>query len=56
MAVPLLTQSKLYTPEQVAELLQIEVGEVYAYIRDKRLLASRLGERYRIPPTRLKTW
>ncbi len=49
MAVPLLTQSKLYTPEQVAELLQIEIGEVYAYIRDRRLLASRLGGSYRIP-------
>ncbi len=49
MSAPLLTQSKLYTPEQVAELLQVSVGEVYAYIREKRLLASRLGEAYRIP-------
>jgi len=49
MSAPLLTQSKLYTPEQVAELLQVDVREVYAYIRDKRLFASRLGEQYRIP-------
>jgi excisionase family DNA binding protein len=49
MSAPLLTQSRLYTPEQVAELLQVDIGEVYAYIRDKRLLASRLGEQYRIP-------
>lgn len=49
MSAPFLTRSKLLTPEQVAELLQIEVEEVIAYIREKRLLASRLGERYRIP-------
>ena len=49
MVAPLLTQSKLSTPEEVAELLQVDVGEVYAYIQDKRLLASRLGEGYRIP-------
>ena len=28
MVAPLLTQSKLYTPEEVAELLQVDVGEV----------------------------
>jgi excisionase family DNA binding protein len=49
MALPMLTQSRLYTPEQVADLLQVDVGEVYAYIRDKRLLATRLGESFRIP-------
>lgn len=49
MALPMLTQSKLYTPEQVADLLQVDVGEVYAYIRDKRLFATRLGESFRIP-------
>ena len=43
MATPLLTQSRLYTPEEVAELLQVEVREVLAYIREKRLLASHLG-------------
>ena len=49
MATPLLTQSRLYTPEEVAELLQVEVREVFAFIREKRLLASQLGEQYRIP-------
>jgi excisionase family DNA binding protein len=49
MATPLLTQSRLYTPEEVAELLRVEVREVLAYIREKRLLASRLGGQYRIP-------
>jgi len=49
MATPLLTQSRLYTPEEVAELLQVEVREVLTYIREKRLLASRLGDQYRIP-------
>ena len=49
MAPPLLTQSRLYTPDEVAELLQVEVQEVLAYIREKRLLASRLGEQYRVP-------
>ena len=49
MAVPMLTQSKLYTPEQVAELLQLDLSEVYAYIRDKLLFATQLGENFRIP-------
>jgi excisionase family DNA binding protein len=49
MATPLLAQSRLYTPEEVAELLRVEVREVLTYIREKRLLASRLGDQYRIP-------
>jgi excisionase family DNA binding protein len=38
----------LYTPEQVAEILQINVLTVYNYIRKGKLSAVRLGRSYRI--------
>ena len=40
--------SKVMTPEQVADLLQINPATVYRYIRQNRLEASRLGRHYRI--------
>lgn len=49
MSKPLLTKTQLYTPEQVAKLLQVDVSTIYSYIRQKRLLATRLGRVYRIP-------
>jgi excisionase family DNA binding protein len=49
MSVVLLTRNRLYTPEQVADILQVDVSTVYGFIKDKKLLASRLGRVYRIP-------
>jgi len=36
------------TPQQVADYLQISVETVYRYIRDGKLIASRLGRHYRV--------
>ncbi|MFQ5658473.1 MAG: helix-turn-helix domain-containing protein [Candidatus Methylomirabilales bacterium] len=38
----------IYTPEQVAELLQVDVTTVYRYIKEGKLVASKLGRTYRI--------
>jgi excisionase family DNA binding protein len=41
--------NEVFTPEQVAEYLQINRETVYRYIRDGKLVASRLGRTYRVP-------
>lgn len=38
----------LFTPEQAAEYLQVNRETVYRYIREGKLVASRLGRSYRI--------
>jgi excisionase family DNA binding protein len=38
----------ILTPEQAAEYLQVNRETIYRYIRDGRLVASRLGRGYRI--------
>jgi excisionase family DNA binding protein len=40
---------EVFTPEQVAEFLQLDRETVYRYIRDGKLVASRLGRTYRVP-------
>ena len=37
------------TPEQAADYLQINRETVYRYIKEGKLIASRLGRAYRIP-------
>ena len=39
----------IFTPEQAAEYLQVERETIYRYIRQGKLVASRLGRTYRIP-------
>lgn len=39
----------IFTPEQAAAYLQIDRETVYRYIRDGKLVASKLGRAYRIP-------
>lgn len=39
---------EVYTPEQVAKLLQVDVTTVYRYIKEGKLVASRLGRTYRV--------
>lgn len=46
MSVP---PTDILTPEQVAEYLQVNRETVYRYIREGKLVASRLGRAYRIP-------
>ena len=40
---------EVMTPEQAAEYLQVNRETVYRYIREGKLVASRLGRAYRIP-------
>ena len=37
------------TPQEVAEYLQLTPDTIYRYIREGKLVASRLGRQYRIP-------
>lgn len=37
------------TPEQAAEYLQVNRETIYRYIREGKLVASRLGRTYRVP-------
>jgi excisionase family DNA binding protein len=42
--------SRLLTPDQVAEILQVHVLTVYSYIKKGKFDAVRLGRSYRIAP------
>lgn len=44
----------LFTPEQAADYLQVNRETVYRYIREGKLIASRLGRTYRIPRTSIE--
>ena len=39
----------IFTPEQAAEYLQVNRETIYRYIREGKLVASKLGRTYRIP-------
>jgi excisionase family DNA binding protein len=39
----------IFTPDQAADYLQVNRETVYRYIREGKLVASRLGRAYRIP-------
>jgi excisionase family DNA binding protein len=47
LAVPL--NRDVLTPQEVAEYLQLAPDTVYRYIREGKLVASKLGRQYRIP-------
>ena len=40
---------EIFTPEQAAEYLQLDKETIYRYIRQGKLVASKLGRTYRIP-------
>ena len=40
---------EVFTPQEVAEYLQLTPDTVYRYIRQGKLVASKLGRQYRIP-------
>ena len=40
---------EVLTPEQAAEYLQVNRETVYRYIRQGKLVASKLGRTYRVP-------
>jgi len=39
---------QLFTPREVAEILQLNVLTIYSYIRNKTLMAVKIGRNYRI--------
>lgn len=45
--------TKVYTPEQVAEMLQLSKNTVYDLIGRGEIVAKRLGKVYRIPESSL---
>jgi len=42
-------EPKVYTPEQVAEILQLSKATVYQLIKSGEIAAKKLGKVYRIP-------
>lgn len=44
---------KVYTPEQVAQMLQLSKNTVYELIRKGEIIAKKLGKVYRIPQSSL---
>ena len=40
---------EIFMPEQAANYLQVDRETIYRYIRQGKLVASKLGRRYRIP-------
>lgn len=48
------TQIRLYTPEEVAAILQVTRRTVYSYIKAGRLSALKIGRNVRIPEDRLE--
>lgn len=45
--------TKVYTPEQVAGILQLSKNTVYGLIRRGEILAKKIGNVYRIPASSL---
>ena len=45
--------TKVYTPEQVAEMLQLSKNTIYSLINKGEIVAKRLGKVYRIPESSL---
>jgi excisionase family DNA binding protein len=50
------TMESLYTPLQVAELLQVTRRTIYIWIKTKKLAAVRAGNRVRIPAKSVETF
>jgi excisionase family DNA binding protein len=49
MTTPISSMPDIFTPEQAATYLQVDRETIYRYIRNGKLLASKLGRTYRIP-------
>lgn len=45
---------EVLTPEQAAEYLQVNRETIYRYIRQGKLVASKLGRTYRVPKRSLE--
>jgi excisionase family DNA binding protein len=51
---PLEVAREVFTPEQAAAYLQVNRETIYRYIREGKLIASRLGRGYRVPRSSLE--
>jgi len=40
---------EIFTPAQAADYLQVDKETIYRYIRQGKIVASKLGRKYRIP-------
>lgn len=49
----MLSTNKVYTPEQVANMLQLSKNTVYELINRGEIVAKKLGKLYRIPASSL---
>lgn len=45
---------KYYTPQEIADNLKLNINTVYQYIRENKLKAVKIGNRYRISENALK--
>lgn len=43
-----MTLEKLYTPEQIAEMLSLTKITIYRYIKEKKIKSIKIGNQYRI--------
>lgn len=46
-------KTKLYTPEQVGQMLQLSNNTIYNLINNGEIIAKKIGKVYRIPATSL---
>ena len=46
--MPIQQDKQLFTAQEVAEMLQLNVLTIYSYIKNKVLLAVKIGRNYRI--------
>ena len=51
--LPIPDSPKMYTPEQVATMLQLSKDSVYEFIRRGEIVAKKFGRVYRVPVTSL---
>jgi excisionase family DNA binding protein len=51
-----MTDQLLWTPEQVAERLQLSRNHVYRLVQTKRIPFSRFGNRLRFRPADIEQW
>lgn len=53
MLNPTLEPTRAYTPDQVAQMLQLSKNTVYALINRGEIVAKKIGKVYRIPASSL---
>ncbi len=47
---------KLYTPEEIAEVLKKKLGTIWKYLRENKIKAMKVGREYRIKESDLKAF